>query len=217
MPLENANTVNQLDDRYPLPSDPGSRGDDHLRLIKSVLKKQFPGEDGNGFNTPITLTEEFLNGLPAAIQSLQDNMDKRWPVGCLLLLVTTADPNDDYPGTWERVDADATLYINQGNAAPGGVTGNNNPTVPVAQHSHGASFTGNPLPEHSHPGVPARTRVQVGGSTNTLYSPYQDGNTGGASAGTPTGAVTVNNAGTAGATLDVRGQRLLINVWKRTV
>ncbi|EOE0154418.1 hypothetical protein ACJ8S7_005071 [Klebsiella pneumoniae] len=216
MPLENATNISQLDDRYPLPSDPGSRGDDHLRLVKGVLKKQFPGVDGNGFKKPITLTEDFLNSLPQTIQDLQNNMDKRWPIGCLLLLVTTANPNGDYPGTWERVDADATLYINQGNAAPGALTGNNNPTVPVPRHTHGASFSGNQLPGHSHGDVPARVRVKVGGSTNTLYSPYQDGNTNSVSAGTPTGSVTVSESGTVNATIDVRGQRLLVNVWKRT-
>lgn len=217
MPLENAGNISQLDARYPLPSDPGSRGDDHLRLIKDVLKKQFPGQAGNGFTTPITLTEEFLNGLPAAIAALQTNMEKRWPVGCLLLLVTTIDPNGDYPGTWERVDADATLYINQGSAIPGGVVGNNTPTVPVPKHGHTGTFAGAKLPDHTHGGVPARVRVEVGGSTGTLYSVYQDGNTEAASGGTPTGTVTIADSGTNAATLDVRGQRLLINVWKRTV
>lgn len=216
MPLENANNISQIDDRYPLPSDPGSRGDDHLRLIKSVLKKQFPGKDGNGFNTPITLTEEFLNGLPAAIQSLQDKMDKRWPVGCLLLLVVSTDPNGDYPGTWERIKVDASLHINPTDAAPGPLTGSNTPTVPVPKHSHVAKFTGQQMEPHSHPLTAFRQGGDwhVGQGPNTIYS--SQFNTSSVTAGTPKGAVTVDDSGTQGATIDVRGQRLLVNVWKRT-
>lgn len=216
MPLEKANTLSELDMLYPLPSDPSSRGDDHLRLIKTVLKKQFPGKDGNGLNIPITLTEEFLNGLPKAIQDLQTNMDKRWPVGCLLFLVSGDDPQKGgFPGVWTKLAEDAALHINSGNQAAGTVIGENSMPVPLLQHSHGASFTGNQLPAHTH-----RTAYTIYGGTH--WSGGGEGrfewggdNVSSVSAGTPSGSVSIQNAGTANPTLDVRGKRYLINVWRR--
>lgn len=218
MPLESANNISQLDDRYPLASDPASRGDDHLRTIKSVLKKQFPGKDGNGFNTPITLTEEFLNGLPAALAKIKTDSDARWPIGSALLLFNNVNPNTNavYPGTWALVTGDASLALGDGSNSVGSISGNNNPLVPVPLHGHNANFVGNQLPDHQHAGVPARTRVQVGGNTNTLYSVYADGVTSPATAGTPSGTVNIQNSGTENATLDVRGARIKVNVWKRT-
>ena len=41
MGLETATYISQLVDTNPTTSDPVSQGDDHLRLIKSVLQDQF--------------------------------------------------------------------------------------------------------------------------------------------------------------------------------
>ena len=42
MALETANWVTQLVDTNPTVSDPVSQGDDHLRMIKTVLSNSFP-------------------------------------------------------------------------------------------------------------------------------------------------------------------------------
>ena len=42
MALETANWVTQLVDTNPTTSDPVSQGDDHLRMIKTVLSNSFP-------------------------------------------------------------------------------------------------------------------------------------------------------------------------------
>lgn len=71
MPLETGTTLEDLDDSWPLGGDPTNKGDDHLRLIKAILKTQFPGELGDGFRIPITATEDELNysvGLTGNIQ-----------------------------------------------------------------------------------------------------------------------------------------------------
>lgn len=63
MSLEAAGFIKDLVATNPLGTDPKSQGDDHMRLIKSVLKGQFSGfTDG----IPITLTETILNGLGAS-------------------------------------------------------------------------------------------------------------------------------------------------------
>ena len=50
MALESATYINGLTETYPTGSDSISVGDDHIRVIKSVLKKTFPGTD-QGVNT----------------------------------------------------------------------------------------------------------------------------------------------------------------------
>jgi hypothetical protein len=61
MGLETGTTIAALDQIWPLGGDPESQGDDHIRLIKAVLKNIFPGAAGQGFATPITATEAALD------------------------------------------------------------------------------------------------------------------------------------------------------------
>ena len=63
MALETANVVNDLVITNPTSTDPKSQGDDHLRLIKSVLRNTFPGASGNGFSKQIIATEDEINAL----------------------------------------------------------------------------------------------------------------------------------------------------------
>jgi len=63
MGLETGTTISQLDATWPLGGDQISSIDNHARLIKAVLKAQFPGAGGLGFNTPITATEAELNAI----------------------------------------------------------------------------------------------------------------------------------------------------------
>ena len=75
MPLESTTTIEGLDDSYPLGGDPTNKGDDHLRLIKSVLKTMFPGAGGNGFSIPVVATEVELNYLSGLTSNAQDQFD----------------------------------------------------------------------------------------------------------------------------------------------
>jgi hypothetical protein len=75
MPLESATTISQLDSSYPLPGDPTNRGDDHLKLLKAVMKNNFPGAAGNGFAIPIIATEAELNFLSGLTSNAQDQLD----------------------------------------------------------------------------------------------------------------------------------------------
>ena len=63
MGLEAGSTISSLIASNPTSSDPVSQGDNHLQLIKSVLKAQFPGVGGLGYATAITATEAELNSL----------------------------------------------------------------------------------------------------------------------------------------------------------
>ncbi|MEM6746775.1 MAG: hypothetical protein AAF608_05075 [Pseudomonadota bacterium] len=58
MTVEAATTINQLNAANPAGTDSTDRGDDHIRLIKSVLLTTFPNLTG-----PITATEADLNSV----------------------------------------------------------------------------------------------------------------------------------------------------------
>jgi len=58
MALESATYISELVDTNPTVSDPVGQGDDHLKLIKTVLKTQFSGLAGT---TAITTDEAEMN------------------------------------------------------------------------------------------------------------------------------------------------------------
>lgn len=55
MPIETATYIKSLDQASPAGTDPIADGDDHIRLIKAVLKSTFPNLDGPVTATPIQL------------------------------------------------------------------------------------------------------------------------------------------------------------------
>ena len=214
MPLENATTLSGLDSTWPLGLDSASRGDDHLRLLKAVLKAQFPGAGGQGFSKPITVTEDQLNALP---QHVADITGKMFPVGTVVFRMDNKNPATIYGGTWSLITGDATITFGNGAAQTGGVTGSNDVAVPLPAHTHNATFVGDRLPDHRHDngiygeseGTTNRRSPAVYKNDGILYTGY-------ASAGTPSGSVTVSSAGVSNPTINVRGARIAINVWQRT-
>jgi len=76
MALESATTIAGLISSNPTASDPISQGDDHIALIKTVLKTVFPGAGGTGFSVPLSATEaelNFVHGVTSAIQTQLNN------------------------------------------------------------------------------------------------------------------------------------------------
>lgn len=70
MGLETTTTIAGLVDTNPLDVDMISSGDDHLRLIKAVLKATFPGVGGSGYALPITVFEAQLNKLVPIVDNI---------------------------------------------------------------------------------------------------------------------------------------------------
>lgn len=221
MPLENATTISQLDEQWPHGGDGVDRGDDHIRLIKHVLKSTFPGpsvnnQPGQGFSVPITVDPILLNDLAARLTSMENAIKNTRPIGSIELRLDYVDPSTLFPGTvWARIDGDYSLHV--GNGSNGGsTTGDNYPLVPLPLHNHNASFFGEPLPPHSH-----GSNIFGGTPGPTNHSPRMDGYsynipTTSESAGTPRGTVSVLPVGSDQARIDVRGARIFVNVWKRT-
>ena len=98
MALESGTYISQLNSSNPTTSDDVAEGDDHLRLIKAVLKNQFSGLSGT---TAISSSEAELNimdGGTAATSTTLVNADR--------LVV-----NDN--GTMVQVDlSDVKTYLN---------------------------------------------------------------------------------------------------------
>lgn len=144
-------------------------------------------------------------------------LDHLFPVGHVIITFNTANPSTyGYPGTWVRMDNDTTLYSTTGTPSTT-PKGTNTPTVPVPAHSHSASFKGNALPAHEHEML--FTNASSGyGDLRYGGADYKNltKKTNAVSAGTPSGTVTVNSTGTSGATLDVRGRRYDVAMWRRT-
>ncbi len=152
MPLESGTTISDLDKDWPLGSDTKSRGDDHLRLIKSVLKAQFPGASGNGYSSPITATEAELNSISGSTSNLQTQIDNlvassgQIPTGTVMIFLEVVAPvgwvqTFDYGG--------AALIVANGTGLSGG--GADNPIAwDVKPTILGHTLTENEMPRHSH-------------------------------------------------------------------
>jgi hypothetical protein len=164
MPLETGDFISDLDSSYPLGGDPVNKGDDHLRLIKHVMKTTFPGETGLGFSKTIIATEDeinFLTGVTANVQAQLDDHEARItaneaaiaalettlpaPAGTRLPFYQAAAPTG-----WTQVN---TTDVNNAmlrvvSTAGGGNGGSDSPILndKVPSHNHTMNSAGN----HSH-------------------------------------------------------------------
>ena len=68
MTVETASYISQLDATLPLPGDKKREGDNHLRLVKTVLKTQFPNF-GTAAMTATTTELNYVVGVTSGIQS----------------------------------------------------------------------------------------------------------------------------------------------------
>jgi len=164
-----------------------------------------------------------LNMVKAKADSIQDWIDKTHGIGSVVLRMDAINPSTLFGGTWALITGDASLSFGNGSNQSGTASGSNNPAVPVVQHRHGIS--------HNHPA--ATTSSDTHNHTFTIVG---DGGSGYADAG---GSSNLGNAttssdthnhtfnvpnysgysaytGSSGATLNVRGAQIDINVWKRT-
>lgn len=234
MPLETATTISQLDANWPLGSDSATRGDDHLRLLKAVLKSQFPGAGGTGFSKPITVSEDLLNGLDATLKAIDKSIKDMFPVGSVVLRMDAVNPGTLYGGNWQLITGDASLTFGNGGAQSGTVVGSNIVAVPLPQHGHIATVHAGGAHRHN---IANRDAVEVYDDANImqggaflagkngprdwdvgyiLKGTNSEPSVGMTSAdGHHTHSVDVAMSGIANAAMNVSGARIAINVWKR--
>jgi len=163
MPVETGTTIEDMDDSWPLSGDATSQGDDHLRLIKSVLKTQFPGINGDGFSIPLVVNEYELNyvagatkNIPAAITALEAGVVSTGavlsaPVGTTMVFFQATAPTG-----WTQVTDYNDYMFRVVNTAGGGSGGADSPIDKTLTHSHTTvshSLTAAEMPLHSHRGM----------------------------------------------------------------
>ena len=93
MGLEVTTTIDGLNELWPIDQDPGSdpilEGDDHVRLLKVVIKNIFPGIGTDGFSSAILTFEtelNYLTGLTSILQTqLDDLADHMIPIGGIIM------------------------------------------------------------------------------------------------------------------------------------
>lgn len=149
MGLETATYIDELDASWPLGGDDVDRGDDHIRLVKSVLQNSFGNISGavsasdvelnildgatvttaelnvlDGIPAGLTATElGYVDGVTSAIQTQLDALDSKidalFPIGYILQTTVSTNPGTHLPGTWTQIAQGRTLI---GEGAGAGLT-----------------------------------------------------------------------------------------------
>lgn len=213
MAIETASYVSDLNVANPPGSDPVGQVDDHIRLIKSVLKATFPNITG-----PITANQLQLNqgGVPTGSIVMWSGSIASVPTGWALCNGQTAakvdgSGNVTVPDLRDKfiVGAGSTYAV----AATGGAT-SNTPTISVTSGAY--TLTKNDLPAysltvtdnghthtatsidsgHSHTYNSASTSNQQGGAPGGSYTFTSSGGAIASASSTANVTTTVNSAST---------------------
>lgn len=164
MGLETATYITDLVSNNPLGTDSKAQGDNHIRLLKNVLKTQFPNLGSEavtptaaelnklGGVTSTTAELNILDGVTATAAELNllsgstALVDSVYPVGCIYQSTAATDPNTLFAGTtWQVFSAGKVLAgYNSGDSDfnAGATGGSKTHTMTVAQMpSHDHNFT----------------------------------------------------------------------------
>ena len=154
MPLETATYISDLDSANPAATDQIRQADDHLRLIKQVLKNTFPNLNG-----AMTASDEDLNALfeyPIGIISIWYGSSATVPTGWALCDGGTYSRTDGggsitTPDLRDRVVVGAGTTYTQGStqgattaSATSTGSGGHTHTVDGGSHTHSATATAAP-------------------------------------------------------------------------
>jgi microcystin-dependent protein len=162
MALETADFINELDANNPAFNDPVGRGDDHLRLVKHVLKTSFPAFTGD-----VTLSDAEINALPqdiidAVADTVAELSPHLVPTGAITLW---SGSNASIPTGWQLCNGtNGTPDLRNRFIVGSGAdyaTGNNGgadtkTTSAGGNHNHGGATASHALtiaqmPSHDHP------------------------------------------------------------------
>lgn len=172
MALETASYISQLIDTNPTGGDPKGQGDDHLRLLKRVLKTQFPNLDSAVIATPAQLNQLATPNLlvfPGMITMWSGSLSSL-PAGWLLCngvgTISTGAPVPDLRDKF-IVGAGLSYAILQ----QGGSTTHSHP---LSISIGGTALTASHIPPHTH-------TIPVGSNdtTGTGWVQVSPGNSGG--------------------------------------
>lgn len=137
MSLEAATYINTLDASNPTATDPKSQGDDHIRLVKSVLKATFPNVSG-----AVTATQTEINLLAGQTGAIS------FPAGTRMPFAQAAAPTGWTQDTSDTADDRMLRVVKTSGGGTGGVK---TPILMdvVPAHTHGFTTGGNSV-DHTH-------------------------------------------------------------------
>lgn len=157
--------------------------------------------------------------------------EEMMPVGTITMRMDNINPSSIYGGTWSLLSGDAVLSFGDGTTQSGVAIGENNPNVPLVEHSHSINHNhakvntdskGNhrhairsESPEPSGDGALGDTFDEGNTLLKSMYTEYTGNHT--HSVDLPNFAGSSGKAGVASPTIDVRGKRINVNVWQRTL
>lgn len=155
MAVETGTVIGDLDDISPDGNDPILEGDNHIRLIKAILKSQFPGSAGQGYAIPIVATEAELNHLSGVSSNIQDQIDSITsdnslvaPTGTVMVFYQSTPPVG-----WTQNTASDNNMLRVVNGLGGGSGGTDNPIFMNTNHNHinvSHLLTEEEIPDHFH-------------------------------------------------------------------
>jgi len=183
MGLETASYIDQLNASNPLAVDPKSQGDDHLRLIKTVLKTQFPNLGEAAVNTTaaqinvlteitasateinkltgVTSTTAQLNLVNTVPESRTSIYDAIYPIGCIYQSTVATSPTELFAGT-------AWTAFSEGRVLAGYNSADSDFAAGATAGSKTHSMTTAEMPAHTHGFTAAQA---IGGFTGNGASP----------------------------------------------
>lgn len=142
MALESATYITGLVNSYPLSTDTVSQADDHIRLIKTVLKSTFPN-----LNSAVTASPAQLNSpIPAGVIVMWSGAVANIPSGWSLCNGTSGTP-----------DLRDRFVMGAGGTYTVGNTGGSATSSAAGSHTHTEAAAGS----HNHTGTSGSTALTV--------------------------------------------------------
>lgn len=150
MSLETGTYLNSLVVTNPLAGDPRSEGDDHIRLLKSVLRSTFPNLTGAVNPTQVELN--YMVGVTSGVQAQINALSSEkasMPSGTVCLFYQPSAPTG-----WTQITTHHNKALRVVNTAGGGAAGTIDFTTAFASQSvlgtvGATALSINQLPAHS--------------------------------------------------------------------
>lgn len=147
MAIESASFISDLNTSNPPGSDPVGQADDHIRLLKSVLKSTFPNITG-----PVSSTQTQLNGalVPTGVIVMWSGASNAIPSGWALCNGQTVARSDG-TGNITTPDLQNRFVVCAGTTYPVGNTGGASSVTPtITLTNQAVALTESQLPAHTH-------------------------------------------------------------------
>lgn len=195
MGLEVTTTIAGLNELWPLGGDNFNEIDDHIRLIKDVIKKICKGAAGSGFASSITATSSelsYASGLTSLLQTQLTGLTNKGIIKDGIIMykgVFSAIPSNYFicDGTGGTVDLRNKFIYGTNTEANIGVTGGEDDTLNIS-HSH----------SYNHNHTVGATSTDGNHAHTVLYGAFGSGTPSGGATSGKTSLGTVNNTTNSG-------------------